>query len=95
MNIYNRVWKIGLFKLIRGIYDRNYDMHYHIIYGVDDGPKTIEESKQMLETAYSEGIRTIIATPHFRDGMFECSMEKIEENYKAVGELAVTIGEGI
>lgn len=40
------------------------DIHAHIIYGADDGPKTPEESLQMLRKAYSEGIRSIIATPH-------------------------------
>lgn len=41
------------------------DIHHHIIYGVDDGPQTLEESRQMLALAYSDGTRHIIATPHF------------------------------
>ena len=41
------------------------DIHAHIIPGVDDGPQNIEESIEMLSTAYAEGIRRIIATPHF------------------------------
>jgi hypothetical protein len=40
------------------------DIHAHIIYGADDGPKTPEESLLMLRRAHSEGIRRIIATPH-------------------------------
>ena len=71
------------------------DIHCHLIYGVDDGARTIKESKKMLDIAYAEGIRTIIATPHFRRGMFECSMGKIKEHYEKVRELAATIGEGI
>lgn len=39
-------------------------MHMHILPNIDDGPKSIEESVYMLEIAYREGIRTIIATPH-------------------------------
>ena len=41
------------------------DIHHHIIYGVDDGPQTPEESRQMLALAYADGTRHIIATPHF------------------------------
>lgn len=40
------------------------DMHCHILPGVDDGAKDIDEMKQMLRIAYEEGIRCIIATPH-------------------------------
>ena len=38
------------------------DMHCHILPGVDDGAKDLAETKKMLEIAYAEGIRCIIAT---------------------------------
>ncbi len=41
------------------------DIHTHIIPGVDDGAETMEESLDMIETSYREGIRAIIATPHY------------------------------
>ena len=41
------------------------DIHTHIIPGVDDGSQSMEESVKMLEQAYAENIRVIIATPHF------------------------------
>ncbi len=44
------------------------DVHAHIIPGMDDGPKTIEESIQMLQKAYEEGFTTVIATPHCSKG---------------------------
>jgi len=44
------------------------DIHSHIIPGVDDGPETIELSKQMLNKAFEEGFSTIIATPHCSKG---------------------------
>lgn len=40
------------------------DMHNHTLFGVDDGSKNFEQSKNMLEIAYNEGIRGIILTPH-------------------------------
>ena len=41
------------------------DMHTHILPGIDDGSQTIEQTSNMLKTAYDEGIRVIVATPHF------------------------------
>ena len=67
------------------------DLHSHIIFGVDDGPKTIEESKQLLIEAFHQGVRTIVATSHRRIGMFETPEEKIQMNFNQVQELAKEI----
>jgi protein-tyrosine phosphatase len=40
------------------------DLHCHILPGVDDGPKTMQESVAMARVAYEDGVRTIVATPH-------------------------------
>jgi protein-tyrosine phosphatase len=40
------------------------DVHSHIIWGVDDGPGTIEESLAMLQAADAGGTTDIVATPH-------------------------------
>lgn len=41
------------------------DIHCHILPGVDDGAQTPEETKAMLAQAWDEGIRIIVATPHY------------------------------
>jgi len=40
------------------------DVHCHILPGVDDGPKTLEDSLEMIKIAYEDNITDIIATPH-------------------------------
>lgn len=40
------------------------DIHSHIIWGVDDGPGSIEESIAMLRAADTGGTTDIVATPH-------------------------------
>lgn len=44
------------------------DMHHHLVYGVDDGPKTLKKSQRMIDAAYRDGVRIIIATSHVYPG---------------------------
>ena len=44
------------------------DMHSHILPGMDDGSRSMEQTLRMLETAVSEGITTMMATPHNMPG---------------------------
>lgn len=41
------------------------DFHSHILPKVDDGSKNIEMSLEMLNRMKEQGIRTVVATPHF------------------------------
>ena len=41
------------------------DLHCHILPGVDDGAKNLEESLEMARIAESEGIKKIINTSHY------------------------------
>ena len=40
------------------------DIHHHIIYGVDDGPKTLEQAQKMLRRAAQQGVHAVICTSH-------------------------------
>lgn len=70
---------------IRGIFHEEkpmIDIHTHLLFGVDDGPESLEESVSMLQKAASQGVTTIILTPHYRHGMFPYKRDVIIENYK-------------
>lgn len=45
------------------------DIHHHIVYGVDDGSGTLEESQQMILKAVGERVDTIVATSHVQPGI--------------------------
>jgi protein-tyrosine phosphatase len=44
------------------------DIHVHILPGVDDGAKNWEEYLEMARMAVNDGIRVMVATPHFFSG---------------------------
>ena len=44
-----------------------YDLHAHILPGIDDGPRTNIESLELIFAAYRNGIKTLVATPHMKD----------------------------
>lgn len=41
------------------------DIHSHILYGIDDGARTIEESIEIIRKMGELGYKKIIATPHY------------------------------
>ncbi|MEG9295986.1 CpsB/CapC family capsule biosynthesis tyrosine phosphatase [Mangrovibacillus sp. Mu-81] len=47
------------------------DIHSHILPGIDDGARTVQDSIDMARKAVSEGIHTIIATPHHMNGKYQ------------------------
>jgi protein-tyrosine phosphatase len=44
-----------------------YDLHFHLLPGIDDGPATLGESLSLAADAASDGTATVVATPHVRD----------------------------
>ncbi len=41
------------------------DFHSHVLPRIDDGSRSVAESVKMLEMLKSQGIATVVATPHF------------------------------
>lgn len=46
------------------------DLHCHLLPGVDDGARTLEDSFAMAEKAVAEGITHILVTPHHKNGKY-------------------------
>ncbi|WP_374719026.1 CpsB/CapC family capsule biosynthesis tyrosine phosphatase, partial [Parageobacillus toebii] len=53
------------------------DIHSHILPGVDDGAQTIDDAIAMARAAVKEGITTIIATPHHKNGSYDNPKQSI------------------
>ncbi len=54
------------------------DLHSHILYGVDDGARSLEESRKMLHQAKRLGYRRIVSTRHWPDNQFKVKGEKLK-----------------
>lgn len=65
-----------------------FDMHCHILFGVDDGPESMEDAQVMLRQEYDSGVRTIYLTPHYRRSMFECSPDIRRKHFELLNAWA-------
>ncbi|MGV2939574.1 tyrosine-protein phosphatase [Mesobacillus sp. LC4] len=63
------------------------DLHCHILAGIDDGAQTMAESIEMARAAVNEGIDTIIATPHHKNGRYENSKQDIIQKTDELNEV--------
>lgn len=72
-------------KVIGGGY---WDIHNHMLPGLDDGSGSMEETMELLSVAYVQGVRHIVFTPHYREKLFEVSADDREQVFRQVAERA-------
>ncbi len=53
-----------------------FDIHNHILPGLDDGSSCLEETLMLIESEYEQGVSNIIFTPHYRVDMFEVPVDE-------------------
>jgi protein-tyrosine phosphatase len=70
------------------------DLHAHVLPGIDDGPRTLEESLGLARAAAAAGTTTIAATPHIDRGFGVDPREvppAVEELQAAVREAGIAL----
>lgn len=70
------------------------DLHCHILPGLDDGAQDMEACREMLEAAWADGIRAIVATPHFNSQMPADYMKRRNLTLAAVSRMAEKLHPG-
>jgi len=58
------------------------DIHSHILPGIDDGAKNIEESLVLITEMKKMGFSKIIGTPHTYPGLYNNSNESIKDSFE-------------
>ena len=64
------------------------DWHSHILPGMDDGSRDVAESLALLKMLREQGVRTVVATPHFyaNDESVESFLKRRKESYERLME---------
>jgi len=76
---------MGLFSFLKGNSTPNVekvnpivvDMHSHLIYDVDDGSQSLEESIELIENIQKFGYEKIITTPHIMNDFYKNSKDTL------------------
>ncbi len=64
------------------------DIHSHLVYGVDDGSKSIEDTITMLKEAKKVGFTDVIFTPHYMEDYYEVPCDEITSRISNIKDLA-------
>ena len=60
------------------------DMHNHLLPGIDDGSKNVEQSINLIKGLHNIGFNKFICTPHIMDGVHNNNKATISTAYKSL-----------
>ncbi|WP_204176377.1 tyrosine-protein phosphatase [Mammaliicoccus sciuri] len=63
------------------------DIHNHILVGVDDGPKSLEEAIALLQQAKEQGINDIVVTPHHLHPKYENTFDTVIQSIEELNKI--------
>ena len=64
------------------------DFHNHILPGIDDGSKSIDQSLKMLDIYDDLGIKSVIASPHIYKDLYPNTPESISKSFETLNPKA-------
>jgi protein-tyrosine phosphatase len=62
-------------------------MHSHILFGVDDGAKTIDDSMNLIREEVKKGVSQIILTPHYKKRQGNSNLQITSDNFEVLKNL--------
>jgi len=63
------------------------DLHCHILPGIDDGARDINDSLALINAAISDGISHMVCTPHIQLGRFDNNVKTISSAFNELVQL--------
>ncbi len=71
------------------------DIHCHLLWGLDDGARSSDETHAMLRAAAADGITRIVATPHATPGVYPFDRGRLDRALDGARECCAREGLGI
>lgn len=71
------------------------DLHCHMLPGIDDGAKTLEQALAMARQAQADGIRSVVLTPHHLNGVYLNPADRIRQAVSAFKKQTLAHGIGV
>jgi protein-tyrosine phosphatase len=68
------------------------DIHCHILPGIDDGAKDMDEALALINLAVADGVTRIVVTPHLHFGRFENYLPVIQASFLALQQVVAEAG---
>ncbi|GAB4177136.1 MAG: hypothetical protein Kow0020_13100 [Wenzhouxiangellaceae bacterium] len=68
------------------------DLHCHLLPGIDDGARDLEQSLAMARIALQDGIRTVVATPHHLNGVYTNPAAQVRARVQALRDALADAG---
>lgn len=72
--------------------DRYFDIHSHLLFGIDDGSKSFEETLLLLKNLEKIGFSGFITTPHIIKSVWDNTPESINNKYAETKNLLKSHG---
>ena len=63
------------------------DVHVHLLYGMDDGPRTWEEMRDLMQAEAENNVERVVATPHVTPGVYPFDWTAYEQRLKEAQEI--------
>lgn len=64
------------------------DIHFHLVYGVDDGARTKDAAMKLLRQACAQGVERIVCTSHDYPGVRQLDQERYLKNLRRLRKAA-------
>jgi protein-tyrosine phosphatase len=86
LSIFGNIFKSDKLKIPVDLGMIGTDMHSHLIPGIDDGSKSLEESVSLLKRMHELGYKKIITTPHIMSDYYKNNKDNISKGLQQLRE---------
>lgn len=75
--------------VLKDLIPNNYvDIHSHILFGIDDGAKTVEDSNFIMQSMLDMGFSKSVTTPHTNEHLWDNTQESILKKQQELKEIS-------